>query len=363
MGGDIAAWCALKGLQVSLQDRKAEYLSNAINRAYKLFTYKLKSKYQIQAAMDRLMPDPRGYAVAKADVVIEAIYEDESAKQNLFQEIEQRVQPQTLLATNTSSIPLRTIGESMQHPERLIGLHFFNPVAKMQLLEIVHAEDTPPELVEQAAAFARSIDRLPLPVKSSPGFLVNRILMPYLLEAVELIEEGIPASLIDQAATEFGMPMGPVELADSVGLDICLAVAEKLAPVYHLEIPQQLRVLVQRNYLGRKSGEGFYRYEKGKKIIERRSAKYHLPNDLTERMIFRLLNESVACLREGVVDDPDLLDAGIIFGTGFAPFRGGPMHYINSGGLAATRQQLDALEQRHGEQFHPDAGWGNLRGV
>lgn len=363
MGGDIAAWCALKGLNVSLQDRKAQYLSNAINRAYKLFTRKLKAQHQIQAAMDRLMPDPRGYAVAKADVVIEAIFEDVSAKQKLFSEIEQTAQPEALLATNTSSIPLQTIGDALDHPERLIGLHFFNPVAKMQLLEIVHSDDTAPELVNQAVAFARRIDRLPLPVKSSPGFLVNRILMPYLLEAVELLEEGVPAGLIDQAAIEFGMPMGPVELADSVGLDICLAVAEKLAPVYHLEIPQNLRALVKRNHLGRKSGEGFYRYQKGKKIIERRSAQYHLPNDLTERMIFRLLNEAVACLREGVVDDPDLLDAGIIFGTGFAPFRGGPMHYIGRGGLDSTRQRLDLLEQRHGEQFHPDAGWANLRSV
>ncbi len=363
MGGDIAAWCALKGLRVSLQDRKAQYLSNAVNRAHQLFSGKLKAKRQVQSAMDRLMPDPKGYAVTKADVVIEAIYEDATAKQELFREIEQQARPEALLATNTSSIPLDIISESLEHPERLIGLHFFNPVAKMQLLEIVHCGDSQSELVSQAAGFARSIDRLPLPVKSSPGFLVNRILMPYLLEAVELLEEGIPASLIDTAAIEFGMPMGPVELADRVGLDICLAVAEKLAPVYHLDIPHNLQTQVKRNHLGCKTGEGFYRYQKGKKVIERRSAQYHLPNDLTERMIFRLLNEAVACLREGVVEDPDLLDAGVIFGTGFAPFRGGPMHYIGRGGLDTTRRQLDELEQRHGSQFHPDAGWSSLSGV
>ncbi|MEN8166756.1 MAG: 3-hydroxyacyl-CoA dehydrogenase NAD-binding domain-containing protein [Pseudomonadota bacterium] len=360
MGGDIAAWCALKGMRVSLQDRKAQYLSNAMGRAHQLFNRKLKTRRLTQAAMDRLLPDPKGFALRKADLIIEAIFEDVTAKQNLFRELEEKVRPDTLLASNTSSIPLETIGESLRNPARLIGLHFFNPVARMQLVEIVHGAHTDPALIGKGAAFARAIDRLPLPVKSSPGFLVNRILMPYLLEAIELVEEGIPPSLIDKAAIDFGMPMGPVELADQVGLDICLAVAEKLAPVYHLEIPEKLRALVNQHHLGRKSGEGFYPYQQGKKILVRKTAHYHLPNDLTERMIFRLLNEAVACLREGVVADPDLLDAGVIFGTGFAPFRGGPMHYIGSGGLEQRRHQLDELEQHHGEQFHADAGWTSM---
>ena len=309
------------------------------------------------------MPDPKGFGIGQAYVIVEAIFEEVAAKQALFQELEARARPDALLATNTSSIPLETIGESLDQPGRLIGLHFFNPVAKMQLIEVVQGTDTDPIEVTRGAAFACSIDHLPLPVKSSPGFLVNRVLMPYLLEAVALIEEGLPPAIIDQAAMDFGMPMGPVELADQVGLDICLAVAEKLAPVYALEIPERLRRLVRQNHLGRKSGEGFYRYRQGKRIRQRHIGHYRPPGDLTERMIFRLLNEAVACLREGVVEDPDLLDAGIIFGTGFAPFRGGPMHYIGSGGLEQRRRQLDALAQRHGEQFHPDAGWGNLRGI
>ncbi|MDJ0807386.1 MAG: 3-hydroxyacyl-CoA dehydrogenase NAD-binding domain-containing protein [Gammaproteobacteria bacterium] len=361
MGGDIAAWCALNGLRVSLQDRKAEYLSNAMHRAHQLFVYKLKSKRLIQAAMDRLMPDPKGYGIKHAEVVIEAIYEDVHAKQALFRALERRVSPETLLATNTSSIPLETLGEPLAEPQRLIGLHFFNPVAKMQLVEVVHNKGTDPLAIHQGAAFVRRIDRLPLPVKSSPGFLVNRILMPYLLEAVELIEEGVPASLIDRAAKDFGMPMGPVELADKVGLDICLAVAEKLAPVYHTQVPDKLRELVGQNRLGLKSGRGFYHYAHGKKTDVPPPARSSQPSDLTERLIFRLLNEAVACLREGVVENADLLDAGIVFGTGFAPFRGGPMRYIESGGWDARRRQLDTLEQRHGDQFRPDAGWANLR--
>ncbi|MCG8035594.1 MAG: 3-hydroxyacyl-CoA dehydrogenase NAD-binding domain-containing protein, partial [Candidatus Thiodiazotropha taylori] len=363
MGGDIAAWCALKGMQVTLQDREAKFLTRAISRAHGLFSRKLRKPRLVNAAMDRLMPDPKGYGIAKADVAIEAIFEDIQAKQQLFKQLESEMRPDALLATNTSSIPLETISEVLNDPARLIGLHFFNPVAKMQLVEVVHGQQTSADLIHKGAAFVRCIDRLPLPVKSSPGFLVNRILMPYLLEAMKLIDEGVPAPVVDQAAVEFGMPMGPVELADAVGLDICLAVAEKLAPLFDLEIPNQLKQQVAAQHLGKKSGQGFYAYEKGRIRKEKVNSSYTPPEDLTDRMIFRLLNESVACLREGVIEDEDLLDAGVIFGTGFAPFRGGPMHTIHSGGLDTQRHQLELLEKRHGNQFHPDDGWAKLRGV
>ncbi|MEJ2529479.1 MAG: 3-hydroxyacyl-CoA dehydrogenase NAD-binding domain-containing protein, partial [Gammaproteobacteria bacterium] len=266
MGGDIAAWCALKGMRVTLQDREAKYLSNAMGRAHQLFSKKLKQPRLVQAAMDRLMPDPKGYGARHADVVIEAIFEDVAAKQELFRDLETKVRPDALLASNTSSIPLESISEALQRPERLIGLHFFNPVAKMQLVEVVHGKTSDPALIKQGAAFARRVDRLPLPVKSSPGFLVNRILMPYLLEAMELLSEGVPAPAIDRAATNFGMPMGPVELADRVGLDICLAVAKKLSPFYNLEVPERLEIMVEQQHLGAKSGSGFYTYKNGKVV-------------------------------------------------------------------------------------------------
>lgn len=363
MGGDIAAWCALKGLRVTLQDREARFLSRAISNAHDLFRRKLRKPRLIRAAMDRLMPDPKGYGVAQADVAIEAIFEDIEAKQQLFRQLEATMRPDALLATNTSSIPLETISEALDNPGRLIGLHFFNPVAKMQLVEVVHGQHTHSELIHKGAAFVRCIDRLPLPVKSSPGFLVNRILMPYLLEAIKLYDEGVPAPVIDQAAVDFGMPMGPVELADAVGLDICLAVAEKLAPLFDLEIPQELKRRVDQQQLGKKTGQGFYKYAKGRLCKEKVARGYTPPEDLTKRMLFRLLNESVACLREGVIEDQDLLDAGVVFGTGFAPFRGGPMHAIHTDGLDNQRHQLELLEQRHGNQFHPDDGWANLGGV
>jgi 3-hydroxyacyl-CoA dehydrogenase/enoyl-CoA hydratase/3-hydroxybutyryl-CoA epimerase len=361
MGGDIAAWCALKGMAVTLQDREAKYLTQAVARAHKLFKRKLRSKRLVNAAMDRLIPDPKGYGVRQADVAIEAIFEDLETKQRLFKALEQQLKPEAIMASNTSSIPLEDIAEVLDAPERLIGLHFFNPVAKMQLVEVVHGKQTDAALIDKGAAFVRRIDRLPLPVKSSPGFLVNRILMPYLLEAMSLLDEGVPAPAVDEAAVAFGMPMGPVELADAVGLDICLAVAKKLAPLFDLTIPKKLQALVEgQKLLGKKTGQGFYRYNNGRIQREKIPGSYQPPSDLADRMIFRLLNESVACLREGVVEDADLLDAGVVFGTGYAPFWGGPMHTIYTGGLEQQRQRLETLEQRHGGKFHPDSGWTQL---
>ncbi len=360
MGGDIAAWCALRGLRVTLQDREAHYLSNAMKRAHALFSKKLKRPHLVQAAGDRLIPDHKGAGVEKADIIIEAIFENVEAKQALFKDLEARAKPSAVLASNTSSIPLEQIATVLKKPERLVGIHFFNPVAKMQLIEIVSSHQTSPDERDRAAAFALAISRLPLPVKSSPGFLVNRILMPYLLEAVVLLEEGVPGPAIDRAALRFGMPMGPIALADSVGIDICLSVAQKLSETMDVTVPSILQKKVDDKNLGIKTGQGFYRYEKGKAVKEPVPDSYRAPDDLTDRMIFRLLNEAVACLREKVVEDADLLDAGVIFGTGFAPFRGGPMKHIRSSGLAEMKKRLEELNNTHGERFKVDPGWSDL---
>lgn len=356
MGGDIAAWCALQGWRVTLQDQSPERIAPAIGRAGKLFRKRLKTEREVTAALDRLIPDHRGQHVEHADVVIEAIFEDRAAKQQLYQAIEPRLKPDALLATNTSSLPLETLAEVLTQPQRLVGLHFFNPVARMQLVEVVRGEQTAPEVVERALAFTRAIDRLPLPVASRPGFLVNRILMPYLLEAVELVEEGVPPARIDAAAEAFGMPMGPITLADTVGLDICLHVARILGEAFGLAVPVRLEQLVADGHLGKKSGLGFYRYHKGKPIRTRVSAG-SAPADIESRLVLRLLNEAAACLREGVVADGDLLDAGMIFGTGFAPFRGGPVHYADDRSARAILVELHDLEARHGGRFAPDPWW------
>lgn len=356
MGGDIAAWAALSGLTVSLQDQGTEPLARALERAQALFQRKLKAPRAVQAALDRLIPDPAGNGVARADVVIEAIIEDAGAKQSLFLDLWPRLQPGAVVATNTSSIPLEELAAELPEPERLVGLHFFNPVARMPLLEVVRGAGTDPQVVDRALAFARAIDKLPLPVISSPGFLVNRILMPYLLEAVTLLEEGATAAAVDRAALDFGMPMGPVELADSVGLDVCLAVARRLGEATGTAPPEALQRHVSAGELGRKTGTGFYRW-KGRKPVRRRGSR--VAEAHRERLVLRFLNEAVACLREGVVADADLLDAGMVFGTGFAPFRGGPMHYIQAEGPASLLGRLQRLEATEGARFAPDPGWSS----
>jgi len=360
MGGDIAAWCALRGFQVTLQDQAPERIAPAIKRAHDLFRRKLKLPNKVTAAMDRLLPDHKGYGVQRADIVIEAIFEDTDVKRSLYRDIEPRMKPGALLATNTSSIPLEELSGALAQPGRLVGLHFFNPVAMMQLIEVVKGQSTSDEITAKAMTFTRQIDRLPLPVTSTPGFLVNRILMPYLMEAVELESEGVPAALIDRAATTFGMPMGPVELADTVGLDICLHVAEILASHFNATIPPRLQQLVADGKLGKKSGQGFYPYHKGKAVKPKISGKNWNKQEITDRMVLRLLNETVSCLREQVVASGDLLDAGMIFGTGFAPFRGGPVHHIEAQGSDKLLQQLHSLQKLRGDRFTPDPGWETL---
>ncbi len=357
MGGDIAAWCALQGYQVSIQDREHKTLGRVIQRAVGLYRKRLKKPRLVATTLDRLMPDLPGYALARADIVIEAIFEDAEVKQQLFREIEPQMKADALLCTNTSSIPLETLAEALEKPARLVGLHFFNPVAKMPLIEIVHGQNSSAENMLRARAFAKSLSRLPLPVSSSPGFLVNRVLMPYLIEAVVLAEEGVPLKVIDDEAIEFGMPMGPIELADTVGLDICLKVADILSQDMDISVPERLRSLVDRGRLGRKTGRGFYTFKKGQPLKTPPNKDYIPPVDLQERLILRMVNEVIACLRDGVVETPDLADAGIIFGTGFAPFRGGPVHYLQDRGAQQVYKMLQQLEQRYGQRFAPDSGW------
>jgi len=359
MGGDIAAWCAFKGMTVTLQDREPKFIAPAIKRAHALFKKRLKVPHLVQAAKDRLIPDHQGLGVKNADVIIEAIIENKQAKQELFSQIEPLLKPEAILASNTSSIPLDELSETLKQPDRLVGIHFFNPVAKMQLVEIVEGNNTSQENKNKAAKFCRCIDRLPLPVKSSPGFLVNRILMPYLMEAVNLLEEGVPGQVIDKAATDFGMPMGPIFLADTVGLDICLSVAEILGAALGLNVPDELRKKVEAGELGVKSGQGFYQYQNGKQVKSKTTtdSTSQQAEDITDRLVLQMLNESIACLREGVIEDKDLLDVGMIFGTGFAPFLGGPMHYTEQRGRQVVIDRLKELEAKYGDQFAADAGW------
>jgi len=355
MGGDIAAWCALKGITVTLQDLSPERIAPAIQRAHALYKKRLKQPHLVQAAFDRLIPDVNGDGVTKADLVIEAIVEDPEVKRKVFTGIEPRMKDEAILATNTSSIPLQELSGALRRPERLVGLHFFNPVAMMMLVEIVEGPQTSPAVMQAGQAFARQIDKLPLPCKSAPGFLVNRVLSPYLMEAMLMLDEGVPAETIDAAARDFGMPMGPIELADMVGLDICWAVGQELAKP-GTPIPKRLQANIEAKNLGKKTGKGFYTWVKGKAKKSGGSGSVDL-KPLADRMVAPALNEAVACLREKIVTDADLCDAGVIFGTGFAPHRGGPISAIKERGKASWLETMKELRTRHGDRFAPDAGW------
>ena len=360
MGGDIAAWCAMQGMHVTLQDREPKFIAPAMKRAGALYEQRIRDPRERRRVMDRLCPDHQGMSVFHADVIIEAIIENVEAKRALYESIEPKMKPGALLATNTSSIPLDQLSQTLKRPERLVGLHFFNPVPLMQLVEVISTPSTAPEAVHRALAFTRAIDRLPLPCKSSPGFLVNRVLTPYLLEAVYLLVQGVASEIVDAAATEFGMLMGPVELADTVGLDVCLAVGETMSKSFSVAVPDLLREKVAQKALGKKAGRGFYEYKKGKPVKRAEQPDSASLEMCKERLIYRLLNESVACLREGIVADADLIDAGMIFGAGFAPFRGGPLHYARAEGIDKVTARLNDLAARHGARFHPDAGWRTL---
>lgn len=325
MGGDIAAWCAQRGLTVTLQDQDVGRIAPAIRRAAEGFAKKWRSDKRAQRfALDRLIADPHGDGVANADVIIEAIFENLEAKQALFRDIEQRAKPAAVLASNTSSIRIEEIASALRQPERLVGIHFFNPVAKMPLVEVVQGEQGDPSALARAMTFVHGLDKLPLPVKSAPGFLVNAVLGPYLLEAMRCVDAGMPAADIDAAAQAFGMPMGPIELADTVGLDVALAAGAALTQA--TAPPRCLADRVAAGKLGRKSGEGFYLWAEGKPD---KPAATQVDENLAQRLLQPLIEATGRCVAEGVVADADLADAGLIFGTGFAPWTGGPLHYLN----------------------------------
>jgi 3-hydroxyacyl-CoA dehydrogenase/enoyl-CoA hydratase/3-hydroxybutyryl-CoA epimerase len=329
MGGDIAAICAMRGLTVTLQDTSPERIAPAVKRAAELFKRRLRDARRERDALDRLIPDASGAGARNADVIIEAIFENLPAKRALFARLEAMAKPDAVLATNTSSLKLADIATVLKDPSRLVGIHFFNPVPQLQLVEVVSSQQTNPELGKKAAAFVRQIDKLPLPVKDSPGFLVNRVLGPYMQNAFRMLDEGMKPETLDAAMEDFGMPMGPAALADTVGLDICLAAGKSLAahvsPV--AEVPEILENRVALGHLGKKTGQGIYRYENARPV---KGQPDSYGQELIQALVEPYLAEAQQVLKEGIVADADLIDAGLIFGTGFAPFRGGPLHYLNA---------------------------------
>ena len=358
MGGDIAAWCALRGLDVGVQDRSIELVEPALKRARGLFEKRLKAPGAADEAAARLVPDVEAARVGDADLVIEAIVENLDAKKALYRDLEPKLRPDAIIATNTSSIRLEDMADALERPGRFVGLHFFNPVPSLPLVEVIRGEHTDEETMQRALAFVTQIGKVPLPCRSAPGFVVNRVLMPYMLEALDAHEDGHAFETIDAAAKAFGMPMGPVELADRVGLDVALHVARILGEPLGRGVPRLLEAKVEAGELGVKTGAGFYRYADGK--AQKRHDFPRPDEELQDRLMLPLVNEAVACWDEGVVEDTDLLDAGVVLGTGFAPHTGGPIRYAFQRGVPEVVARLEALAQRYGDRFAPRSGWRRI---
>ena len=329
MGGDIAIWCAMHNLRVTIQDTSNKQIGKVLNNASVALKRKFSSPYDQRKILDNIIPDCDGHGIKKADVIIEAATENLAVKKSIFKFIERKARDAALLCTNTSSIKIEDISSCLNDPSRLVGVHFFNPVFKMPLVEIIESKKTDKNFFSYAFVFAHKIKKLPLPVKSSPGFLVNAVLMPYLDNAMRSIDSGIKPEEVDFAMKSWGMPMGPIELVDIVGLDIVLAVG-KLTTADE-SVPSCLTALTAKNHFGKKSGEGFYKWKKGQKVLKNKvSLSKEETNNLAENLIQPLIVRTRQLVEEGIVDDEDLADAGVIFGTGFAPFRGGPLHSQHS---------------------------------
>ncbi|MET0262224.1 MAG: 3-hydroxyacyl-CoA dehydrogenase NAD-binding domain-containing protein, partial [Rariglobus sp.] len=367
MGAGIAQWTSARGFPVVLKDVAPDALARGLRTIET--TYREAAKRRVftvaeaTAGFDRITPAHTDLPLKAIDLVIEAAVEKLEAKQAIFRDLESRVRADTVLATNTSALSIDSIAQSLAHPERVIGLHFFNPVHRMQLVEIVKGPRTSADTLATALQFTKSIGKLPVIVNDSPGFLVNRILMPYLVEAVRLFREGHAPATIDKSMLDFGMPMGPLRLADEVGIDVALHVAKDLEQrlPHAAPLDDTLARMLTQKWLGKKSGTGFYVHEKGAThakpnphldLLRTSSApRNSSPETLQDRLVLIMINEAARCLDEGVVTSPEDVDFGMILGTGWAPFRGGPLRYADTLGASAVVSKLDALARDAGPHF------------
>ena len=327
MGGDIAAVAAMSGFNVTLFDLNKDAIDGAIDRARQLYERRLKTPEKINPAMDRLIADPEAAGLAEADLIIEAVAERLDIKQSVFSHAEKTAKPDAILATNTSSIPLEDIAEALDNPSRLIGLHFFNPVPVLPLVEVIWSVHSDQDVMSRAMAFAGQMKKMPIRCKSSPGFVVNRALLPYINKGVSAMLDGANADEIDQALVNFGMPMGPIELADQIGLDVMLDASMPLGPESLPEnVAAEYKRMIDQNTIGRKSGQGFYEWDDKKAIRPRDVYPASQQADLARQLLQPMIDHCKAVVSEGVVQNADDVDAAMIFGVGFPTFRGGPLH-------------------------------------
>lgn len=368
MGAGIAQWTSARGLPVTLSDIAPDALARGLHSIRSVYREAVArhifTPAEATAGLDRITPVHTAVPLASVDLVIEAAVEKLDAKQAIFRDLESRVRPDTILATNTSALSIDALAEKLVHPGRVIGIHFFNPVHRMQLVELVRGPRTSDATLAAALRFARQLGKLPVVVNDRPGFLVNRILMPYLVEAVRLFREGHDPETIDRLMLDFGMPMGPLRLADEVGLDVARHVAADLAHRLPNRAPldDTLSLMIAQGWLGKKSGRGFYLYTSKKHHpspnpdLRRLAPPVSAPSPLasaTDRLVLVMVNEAARCLDEGVVASPEDVDFGMILGTGWAPFRGGPLRYADSLGITDVVARLAILTRDVSPHFAP----------
>jgi 3-hydroxyacyl-CoA dehydrogenase/enoyl-CoA hydratase/3-hydroxybutyryl-CoA epimerase len=371
MGAGIAQWCSARQMKVILRDINAEQVGKGMASIAQLYGQGVKrhtfTKVEARAGLDRIFPTASDVPLRNVDLVIEAAVEKMPLKKQIFKRLDELAGAQTILATNTSALSISELAGAVKHPERVIGIHFFNPVHRMQLVEVVTSRQTSAETLQRSIRFVQQIGKLPVVVKDSPGFLVNRILMPYLIEAGHLFETGGRVENIDEAMLEFGMPMGPLRLIDEVGVDVAGHVADTIAACFsaRLRVPEVLSKMLKDGMLGRKSGQGFYHYGgRGKEpTVSAQIDEFHRDTisaslgreELRSRMVLLMVNEAARCLEEGIVGEAADVDFAMIMGTGFAPFRGGPLRFADSSGIANVVSQMQELAAKGEGRFAPCA--------
>ncbi|RMG49011.1 MAG: fatty acid oxidation complex subunit alpha FadJ [Acidobacteria bacterium] len=368
MGSGIAQWLSARGHRVILRDIDDRALLRGMRNIARVYEQAVKrhvfDRITARDGLYRITPTAKEVPLRGVDLVIEAAVEDLELKRRIFARLEQLARPDTILATNTSALPITEIASGLEHPERVVGLHFFNPVHRMQLVEIVLGRETSPEVAARALRFVQSIGKLPIVVTDSPGFAVNRILMPYLLEAGHLFAGGASITAIDEAMLDFGMPMGPLRLLDEVGIDVAGHVGDHVGRCFgeRMPVPELLGRMIEAGMIGRKAGQGFYVYE-GKGRPRPNPAAAELAStgrgaglttaEMQERMVLLMLNEAARCIEEGIVAAPEDVDLGMVMGTGFAPFRGGPLRYLDALGAAEVVRRLERWAGDEPERFAP----------
>jgi 3-hydroxyacyl-CoA dehydrogenase/enoyl-CoA hydratase/3-hydroxybutyryl-CoA epimerase len=367
MGSGIAQWLSARGLRVVLKDIGPEPLGKGLQSIHKIYRDAIKrrifSETEAQAGLDRILPSYEDIPLGDIDLVIEAAIEKLELKQQIFRKVAEQVPTCQAIASNTSALSIDAIANGLPDPAKVVGIHFFNPVHRMQLVEVVQGTKTSMEAVATAIQFVKSIGKLPVLVKDSPGFLVNRILLPYMMEAFNLFAEGYRLERIDRIMLDFGMPMGPLRLTDEVGLDVSFHVGSDLVQrIQNLPpLNNTIERMIAQGWLGRKSGKGFYDYSSG---AERQNTEIHAYQPETEptgaddttlrdRLVLVMVNEAARCLAEKVISDPADVDFAMIMGTGWAPFRGGPLRYADSVGISNVVARLQLLREDRRDYFAP----------